>query len=415
VTSARWNVLLYAIAGTADEQRWMTDALAQMHGALTTDECQIVMQVHAPGQTKRHWLAAGQAVRTQVLPHTGDASRQATLTSFLNEATRAVPAASTMLVLWAHGSSLDHVQPPEPDGHPAGPKLGGGGRRQAALIAHSAALGYEILRGGAPPPLMAAGALELPAARRSERFGCHWGPDPNTQRYLTNVSMKQAIAASERGHVDVLGLNACHMGTLEVEYEMRNVAAFQVACQVYARGWPYGAIIAALSKSPAQSAEQLAKAIVSAVHADILLGKRDDAVSAVRSGPALDALADALDPYAKRVTALIDSDWPAVHDAILKHAQRTDDSYQVDLASLIHVLGKGDPEAEAAAKVVAARLETAVIANTADKAHPGIHGLSLFCPKSTHIDLIDAYQGTDFRTHAWAKFLVKYQRRVTSS
>jgi hypothetical protein len=80
------------------------------------------------------------------------------------------------------------------------------------------------------------------------------------------------------------------------------------------------------------------------------------------------------------------------------------------------VLGKHDDETRAAADAVAKQLDAMVLANAADgQAHPGVHGLSIFCPKSTHVDLIDAYQGTDFRTHSWAKFLVKFQRRAASS
>lgn len=407
--SAHWNLLLYAIAGNADEHDRITAAIADMHRALTSAEIQVVVQLHAPKQTTRYWLSAGHAVKSEHLAEVADASKQATLTKFLDDANQAAPAAATMLTLWAHGSGLDHVHDaPARDGAGLGPGITtSGGRRQAALIAHSAVLGYAVLRSGAP--------VELPPARHPEKYGCRWGPDPNSGQFLTNVSMKQAIAASKHGRVDVLALNACWMAALEVEYELRNIAAFEVASQVYAWPWPYGAIIDALVKAPTQSAEQLARHVVAIVHDEIKAGKRDDALSAIRAGAALEALAAALDVYAKRVIALIDSDWPAVLHAVLDGAQRIDDPYQVDLRSLIHVLGKDDPDARTAAAAVAKQLDAMVIANTAAAGHPGVHGLSLFCPKSTHVDLIDAYQGTDFRTHSWAKFLVKFQRRALSS
>jgi len=81
-------------------------------------------------------------------------------------------------------------------------------------------------------------------------------------------------------------------GALEVEYEMRNIAAFEVACQVYARPWSYGAIISSLVKAPAQSAEQLARGLVRSSRRD-QAGKRDDALSAIRAGQAMEALATA--------------------------------------------------------------------------------------------------------------------------
>ncbi|HET9627781.1 MAG TPA: clostripain-related cysteine peptidase [Kofleriaceae bacterium] len=422
MSTAHWNVLLYAIAGKPEEHARITAAITEMHRALTRPDVAIAVQVHAPAQTTRYWLSAGQAVKSEHLPQVADASKQATLTGFLDAANQACPAAASLLVLWAHGVGLDglHDAPAHAaDDHPAGPKLGpstpsapglatGGSRRQAALIAHSAVLGYDVLKAGAP--------IGLPPAKRSERYGCRWGPDPNSGEFLTNVSMKQAIAASARGKVDVLALNACWMGALEVLYELRNIAAFELACQVYARPWSYGAIIAALVAAPTQSAEQLARHLVAIVHDEIKDGKRDDALAAVHAGPALDALATALDAYVRRVLALIESDWPAVEKAVLVDAQRIDDPYQVDLRSLVSVLGKHDPETHAAAKAVLAQIDATVIANTADpKAHPDVHGLSIFCPKNTHVDLIDAYQGTDFRTHLWVKFLSKFQRRAGSS
>jgi hypothetical protein len=421
---AHWNMIVYAIAGDADEHKRITDAIGQMHKALTTDQCNIAVQVHAASQTTRYWLAAGRDVRTQVLPKIVDASRPATLTDFLNEANRAFPAASSALVLWAHGSGLDHVHnyPAKASaaghggaaGEHASPGLGGG-LGHGASLGHRAALGHagRLGRGAAlgNGAFLGHGGRCQPPPRKPEPYGCRWGPDPVTHQFLTNVAMKQAIAASGRGHVDVLALNACWMAALEVEYELRNVAAVEVASQVYARPWPYGAIIASLSATPAQSADQLARTIVATVQSEIALGKRDDAVSAVRAGAAMDELAAAFEMYARRVTALIDADWPSVQQAVMTDAQRIDDPYQVDLASLIRVLGNNDPEARAAAAVVATRLESMLVASAAHASHPGVHGLSVFCPKSTHVDLFDAYQGTEFRTHSWAKFLVEFQRR----
>jgi len=434
---ARWNMIVYAIAGNADEHGRIMDAIGQMHKALTTDQCHIAVQVHAAAQTTRSWISAGSDVRTQVLPEIVDASRASTLTDFLDAANQAFPASSSALVLWAHGSGLDHVHDypakgsapghgGKAGGH-AGPGLGGGldhgvtsgHKRALAALGHQIALGHDGLlgRGAAPAKhaRLGRGGLIHPPARKPEHYGCRWGPDPVSHQFLTNVSMKHAIAASGRGHVDVLALNACWMAALEVEHELRNVATVEIASQVYARPWPYGAIVASLSATPAQSGEQLAQTIVAAVQGEIALDKRDDAVSAVRAGRALDDLADAFDLYARRVTTLIDTDWPSVHQAVMTDAQRIDDPYQVDLASLIRVLGNKDPEAMAAASVVAKHLDALLIGNAAHTAHPGVHGLSVFCPKSTHVDLVDAYQGTEFRTHSWAKFLIRFQDKTVSA
>jgi len=221
------------------------------------------------------------------------------LTSFLDVANRECPAAASVLVLWAHGSGLDNVHDAPvkpPDGHPAGPGLGPrrqvdlgrrglertrahrrspasgadraqrGARLRRAVRRHATARHDRAGRSARP-------RRRLAAARRSDRYGCRWGR--TEQRAVPDQRIDEAgDRASALGKVDVLALNACWMGALEVEYEMRNIAAFEVACQVYARPWSYGAIISSLVKAPAQSAEQLARGLVAIVHDEIKAGKR---------------------------------------------------------------------------------------------------------------------------------------------
>ncbi len=406
MTTARWNLLMYAIAGDAKEHERILAAIDDMRAALTTDQCNIAVQVMAEARTTRYWISPAHKTRTEVLARVADASSQAALTGFLNAAGRTFQAASTALVLWAHGSGLDHI-----GDRPGKARLAAGGLGRAGGLGHRDGLREEALRRGAW--LGRPGLIE--PAGRPAGYGCRWGPDPNTGRFLTNVTMKKAIAASLCGHVDLLGLNACWMAMLEIEYELRHVSAVQVASQVYAMPWPYRAIVESLSRTPAQSADQLAQAIVASVSSEIAAGHRQDAVSAFRSGAAVDDLVAAFERYARRVTVLIGTDWPAVCEAVMTGAQRIDDVYQVDLASLISVLGSHDRPAAAAAAAVAAQLDAMRLGNAAHPAHPGVHGLSILCPKSIEVDLAAAYKGTEFCAHAWADFLARLQARLASS
>lgn len=388
--------MVYAIAGNATEHDNVARALTDLRAGLTSDQCHIAVQVMARGKTTRHWVS-DHASQTEALPEAVDSSRQAPLTDFLDDAAVRFPAAATALVLWAHGSGIDHV-------HDAPDRPGDG------------------LGGLVPwtPPRSAPGAGVCAApwlgkARTPSGYGCRWGPDPSTGQFLTNVTMKKAIAASQQRRVDLLGLNACWMAALEVEFELRGVAGVEVASQVYAKPWSYRAIAEALSRSPAPSAEQLARAIVASVRAEIAAGTRQDAVSAFRAGQAFDDLAAAFDIYARRVTALIDSDWPAVRDAVMTEALRIDDPLQADLASLVKTLGRQDSLAREAAHAVAWQLHEMRVANAAHRSHLRVQGLSVLCPKDTDVDLADAYRGTEFRTNGWAEFLAKFQARLAAS
>jgi hypothetical protein len=409
MNAATWNLVIYAIAGDAAEHQAVLGAIDGMRAALTTDQCHVAVQVMAKGRTTRYWISSQDRIRTEIVPEIVDASHQASLTGFLNLAGKRSPAAATALVLWAHGSGLDHIH----DYHkkPGGPGGGLGGAASSGLLADDQAARLRTPYGRA---LSARGRLAawLP---RHPGYGCRWGPDPNTGRFLTNVTMKKAIAATLAGQVDVLAINACWMATLEVEYELRHAAAAIVASQVYARPWPYDAIVEAMSRRPVQSAEQLAQTIVTAVSAEIAADQRHDAVSAFRAGAAMDDLAAAFDIYAQRATGLIDTDWEAVRDAVLTRAQRLDDPHQADLVSLARLLGRNDRQTHAAGLAVVQQLESMRIGNAAHHAHPGLHGLSIFCPKSIDIDLADAYAGTEFRTNAWASFLSRFQPRLAAS
>jgi hypothetical protein len=414
VTGAAWNLLLYTVAGNRKELEWVTHAIDDMQGAFTTNTtspCNVAVQLHTKSRTTRHWISAGRKVRTETLPVVVDASDPSSLTSFLDAAHGTYSTAPSALVMWAHGSGMDAVRDPPATAaaRPPGPARAFGERSR--LAASEAGLGEvfssEPENAG---PIVVHEQLEDTSPRRPERFGCRWGPDPNTHHYLTNVGMKKAIATSRRHRVEVLGLNACSMASLEVAYELRSVSDVQVASQVEAEPWPYGAIITALAATPKLSAEQLAMAIVASVRAGIAgASKRSDTISAVLSGAALDDIVKAFDVYAKRVTALIEIDWKAVSKAVLTGAQRVQDPYQVDLMSLIHTLGKDDLKTKIAAASVDAKLRAALVAHAPNTEHPGVHGLSIFCPKLTHVDIPASYKGMEFRSHNWVTFLNAFQ------
>jgi hypothetical protein len=424
MTTSGWNVLLYAIGRTAEDHKRVTDAIAQMHEA-ATERCHIAVQLHGHGRTTRYWSSRPRKLEIETLPVPANAAEPSSLTSFLNTAHRRLPTAPVALVLWAHSSGLDHLHdyPRKQASHRPGLDSVFGTHDAGAL---GGAPGLDDVFGGTPasrgtPMVFGGGGGGLGVPRQApgrrpgmpaERYGCRWGPDPNTGEFLTNVGMKKAIAASTRRRVEILGLNACWMASLEIEYELRGVSDVQIASQVSAQPWPYRAIVEAIAAAPALTTEQLARAIVASVHAEITAGTRHDAISALWSGAALEQLAAAFDRYARRAMALIESDWESVSKAVMKGAQRVDDPYQADLMSLVRELGKDDVKAKIAAAAVETHYHAMRLAHAASTTHPNVHGLSIFCPKTTHIDLADAYRGTEFRSNTWAQFLKAFQIRL---
>lgn len=379
-----WGLLLYAMVGSEEERGLILDAARAMSSALQTDACAIAVQINTASHMERHWIS--KSAYSSERHAAVDGSKGAELTRFLDEGRARLAAASTALVVWAHGEGVE--------------------------ILESYLAMYKVW----PKDRTQRWPKSIPIAARDllERYTdkARLGPDWGTQQFLSNDDVRSAIAASARGKVELLAFNACAMGMIEVAYELREVTDVLVFSQLFARTWPYGAIAAELSRGPGLSASDLGRLIVSCVQAELTSGARQDAVSAVATA-SLGALFQAFDAYALCVTSLVSSDWKAVRRAVMQTAQRVHDPYPVDLLSLLGALGAGNEAATDAAQRVRALLQSSVIlGNAAPTSHPGLQGVSIFCPKSTTLSVDAAYSSFDFARSKWIGFLRKFQREL---
>jgi hypothetical protein len=405
---AAWNLLVYAIADDHLPHAKIIETIAQMRGALTSRACNVVVQLHAKTSTTRHWLAAGKRPRVEKVIGPG-VDDPASLTAFIDAAHRAQPAEATALVLLAHRHGLDNVDAEAPD-HRAG------GAPTPRAAAHAELPGV-FERTAANHNLAAVGRREItpgvPAPARQVRR--HVARDPRTGKLLHNVDLRKAIARSLQKRVQVLGLNACLMASLEIQYELRDVAELQIASQVYDHPWPYGAIVGALVHVPAPSPVALATAIVATVRDAI---QRDpthaDPVTAFRAGAALEGLVAAFDPLAVRARKLVDADWPAISKLVAHSDSRVVDPYEIDLRSFVEALADLDATAAKAAAAFLRQLAAVIVDQAESAGVANAHGLSIFCPPTGEVDLAEAYRELQFRTRPWAAFLRAYQARLRS-
>src|SRR5689334_22866499 len=112
--NADWNLLLYAIANKGAKRMHVDKAIEDMRNALTTDRCNVAVQLHAPSETLRYWISHEKMEREAL--QRVDVSQSEPLTSFIDTANLRCPARSTALVLWAHSSGLDNVHDSVPGG-----------------------------------------------------------------------------------------------------------------------------------------------------------------------------------------------------------------------------------------------------------------------------------------------------------
>ena len=424
MTAPAWNLVVYAIAEDRAQHESVHTAIDRMEGALTSDRCRVVVQCHTASATERHWLTAGKRRRVERL-YAVDPDPSEALTSLLNAAHRGAPAESTALILFAHGRGLDDVHQLRAPARRAAPVTPRAVATRAAITDVFDSTPANLNRATAPPGAPVDADATLAQFGREERgvgprgarakWARHWARDPRRPGHLRNVDLRRAIETSVLRRVQVLGLNACWMASIEVAYELREVAEIQLASQVYATAWPYASIVHALVHAPPPSAEDFARVVVAAVRAELAAHLRSDTLAAIRAGAALDAVAAAFTPVAQRARALIAADWLALRKLVDRDAQRLPDPYQVDLQSLAEALGRHDPETGRATVPLLAALTDALIAVAATDAHPGVHGLSVLCPRDGDVDLVDAYKGIAFREHTWARFLAAYQTKLNAS
>lgn len=212
----QWAVYLY-VNGDNDLANAALADLDEMAAAGISRDVAVVVQVDLPRTpTRRYRLVRG---GFELLEDLGERDMAApeTITEFLAWAGKAFPARKRALVLWNHGNGWDQADGPSP---PAG--------RRAGSILH-----------------------ELQGDDRSP--------------FLANHRVRAAIEAA-KVPLDLLGLDASIMGTMEALYEFRTLAPVLVTSQEVGQldGWDYTAVLGRLYEAPEMDAEELGRVIVEA-------------------------------------------------------------------------------------------------------------------------------------------------------
>ncbi|MBA4386625.1 MAG: hypothetical protein C0404_01520, partial [Verrucomicrobia bacterium] len=239
---AKWLVMVY-VDGDNNLDPFAMQNLADMESAGSSDKVKIaVLLDRAAGKewsTARRFLVVKPAAGGK---HSWDPSLKtcqdigeanmgdpATLSAFVDWATRNYPAEKKMLVLWNHG----------------------GGWREVVAEAVKAA----AAAGGTKDAVVADAAVSM-----LERGIC-WD-DSNGGDFLETREIRQALES--KGKFSIIGCDACLMGMVEVAYEWRNLADFFVASEELepGPGWPWAAVLKGLRANPDQAAETLGAGIV---------------------------------------------------------------------------------------------------------------------------------------------------------
>ena len=210
---AEWTMMLYTgTVGT--DLPFSRGDLGHLVGDLgrVDDPCRFVCQINHESFSERVlvcWNDKGEPeVETlAVLPPIKTTSPKE-VTAFVDWATATFPSRYTALVLKGHGGAADPPRNKDPRETAPTPKK----------------------------PPAPGGPFEVLASSTGRHF-------------LSNPQLREAIEETQLGRVDIYGFDACSVSSVEIAFELRNVAAYMVASEVLLQQgtWPYAEAIRSMT------------------------------------------------------------------------------------------------------------------------------------------------------------------------
>lgn len=334
VSGNKWTFLVYMDADN-NLDAFSTQNLRQMQEVGSTENVTVIVQYDTrAGSTRRYKVERGGLTLLADLGEL-DMAKPDTLRDFISYAAGAYPAEHYALILWDHGS----------------------GWKKLAV------------------PKTVSSILE------------DWSSNGQSAPALSNRLVAQAIKSAEDTagiKLDILGIDACIMATVEAAYEFRNSADILVSSQelVQSGGWDYRTLLARLVANPLMTPSELASAMVTSYQQfaeSPAYGWGDQTISAVKLGHDMEKVAQAVDSLALALKSAMDDPItrPATlaaissaRAAVQEFDQVTNPATYVDLSDFSRLLsGNNNP--------VQAALGNVVLAEYHGKERPGAHGLSV--------------------------------------
>ncbi|MCP4544667.1 MAG: hypothetical protein GY832_46800 [Chloroflexi bacterium] len=266
IQKAQWAALVY-IAAHNNLENLGRRSLDQILGAGSTSQLKLTALYDRPGGTTRYIAGEpGQAAIEEPLSRFDSGDPDALLET-ARWAFEQCPAERYALVLWSHGSGW------RPEDRAGGEFLSAWTPDELARIAREAR-GDDVVsvneltqragRGGSMALFRTTLARILRQDDPAERAICFDDGSRHSLDMLELERVAREVQAIIGQPLDLLGMDACVMATLEVACQVRDHVRYLVASEelVPGRSWPYDTILGALRAEPVTSARDLATLVV---------------------------------------------------------------------------------------------------------------------------------------------------------
>ena len=417
-TKRNWTIMVYLAGDNNLDSAGVVD-LNEMKTIGTTDQVAIVAQFDRAGAKKatiRYCLRKGTTIAGDAVQKLGETNMgdPKVLEEFVSWGVSNYPANHYLLVLWNHGAGWDDANLYQGDVFSgAAPPVSRKGRPMASRGAaiETKPISFAQVRAGLTRTRRALFSTTVGTAVKQRAIAF----DDQAQDFLDNIELKKVMVRIKKKlkqKIDILGMDACLMSMMEVNFQMRDVAQFSVGSEETepGDGWPYDRILAALNAKPDMTPEELSKTIVIEYLASYKA--TDNVTQSAVNLTVLKPLAAALDILAKALksvladtasrTALIN-----VRAQVQEYSRPYDDYCDIlDLCDLL-IKGFGNPVVKSACVAVKQAAAAAIIASGyRGPAVDNSRGISIYFPKRR---LSPLYKTLDFaKLSMWDEFLAAY-------
>lgn len=385
------------------------------------------------GGAYRLEVRAGQSVRdniVEIIPETNTGD-PAELAKFIVWGMNRCPARHTMLVLWNHGLGWkdDDIY------------------QKVRSVSRSATRGGRQRERNVAMFRSTAKTIDRRASRTRNPDTRAILCDDSSMDFLTNQEMSQALRVAEFAadeadvaaifgdkprldqlmgwgnegalrHLSIIGMDACLMAMIEVQYQVRKFADVMVASQEVEpmKGWPYNTILGDLTTRPSMLPHELAAVIVDRFAESFVADSRrqpdvtQSAIDLSRLGEAADLIHSFARSLGKEFSEdpFLETAYRKARDNATRDGYAFEDPEYVDLVSFLAALIDGYKGSGATPKTIelAAALQdwlksanSPIIRNaTTGKFDGKAHGVSIYVPRDQPSPL---YDDLDFKAAGW--------------
>jgi hypothetical protein len=297
--------------------------LDEMRRVGSSDAVKLLAFVKQRGTGAAQYLQVGRDGQDEVVEDVGrlDSGNPQTVVDFVRWGVQTAPADRYALVLWNHGGGWT---PDDLEELYSAVRADTGVTRGEVNFLNKGRVGRAVFSTTIQK------ILALPTAQ--DRAICN---DDTSGHSLDTIEVANILTAATRETgrpLDLFGMDACLMSTLEVAYELRDLTQVVVGSEELepAAGWAYDTLLTELASNPEMDGRRLGKAVVRTYIDSYGGAQGQGAVTqcAVQTS-GIGAFTDALASFTRAVVPSLPDKWPQV-----QRAQALATKFMFDLADL---------------------------------------------------------------------------------